>query len=143
MKSEEEVDIGSRESTEVVVLGAGEGCKVVEFEVETRESSVSDVVGSSGTGDGAREEEGGCRERIVCVIWLCENGLVRLEASGFVYSATVSRIALVISSWLVYEKQIFNIASPFPFVSSTALSMDSKTSGLTSSRWPSTRMQAP
>lgn len=115
-KSEEE---GWGESIEVVVLGAGEGCRVVEAEaeaeVEARESSVSEeAVGSSRKGERGRgggcsraaegwEDEGGgrWRDRIVCVMWLCENGRGRFEGSGFEYSTTVSRIALVISSWLV------------------------------------------
>ena len=86
---------------EVVVLGGGDGWRVVDAEVEAGESSVSEVVGSSGTGEGAREEVGRCLERMVCVMWLCENGRGRFDGSDFEYSTTVSRIAEVISSWLV------------------------------------------
>lgn len=86
--------------------------------------------------------------RTLCSIWLCEKGVRDVEevsgrSIGWVYSVTVSRIAVVISSLEVYGKQTFSIAFLLSFVISTARSMASRTSALTSSRWPSTRMLAP
>lgn len=87
-----------------------------------------------------------CCERILFAIrsslngdFLSADGL----AMGLLKSSTVVRIAVVISSRLVYGKQTFKTASPLREVSSTARSIASNTSGLTSSLWPSIRMQAP
>ena len=89
-----------------------------------------------------------CCDRIVCAILSSLNGL-RLPFSGvgcsigLLHSSTVLRIAVVISSRLVYGKQTFKTAFLLCAVKLTALSTASSTSGLTSSRWPSIRMLAP
>lgn len=64
-------------------------------------------------------------------------------AMGLLKSSTVVRIAVVISSRLVYGKQTFNTASPFRDVNSTALSIASSTSGFTRSLCPNILILAP
>lgn len=77
-----------------------------------------------------------CCERIVLAILSSRDGLGLpcLWDMGLEYSSTVSRIAVVISSRLVYGKQTFSTQVPFRDVISTALSTTSRTSGLMSSR---------
>ena len=86
------------------------------------------------------------RARILCTICLslkCLSSFCGPASIGCDHFTTVSRIALVISAWLVYGQQMFNIASPFPLVSSTARSIASNTSGLISSRCPRICIRAP
>ena len=89
-----------------------------------------------------------CCDRIVWAILSSLNGLRRPFSEvgcsiGRLHSSTVLRIAVVISSRLVYGKQTFRTALLLRAVSFTALSTASSTSGLTSSRWPRIRMLAP
>lgn len=65
------------------------------------------------------------------------------DAMGVLKSSTVVRIAVVISSRLVYGKQTFKTASPLREVSSTARSIASRTSSFTRSLCPNIRMLAP
>ena len=88
------------------------------------------------------------RERSVCSICFSEKlGRLIREASfdgnGCDHSSTTPCIAAQISSWLVYGKQTFNIASLLFCVIDSDLSMASNRSWLSSPRCPSTRTEAP
>lgn len=117
---------GEEKEVDVEAEAEGEGCSVL----DVMESSVS----VSSFGDGVRDfsagsaEGGRCRERMVWVMWLWENGLCGVEGKGFDHASTVSRTALVISSWLVYGMQTFSRTSSFPAVSRSAFSTASRNS---------------
>lgn len=138
------------------VEGEASGWRVVEEETEEvswwEDREDSDVVleageyGVSASGWLGFAEERWC-ERILFAIRSSLNDdflpFSKSDVIGLLKSSTVVRIAVVISSRLVYGKHTFNTTSPFRDVNSTALSIASNTSGLTSSLCPNIRMLAP
>lgn len=88
-------------------IGGDSGCNVVDEDTDSSMSDVLDDGGEPAPRDELDVEVMRFRDRIFCVIRVCEKGRAG-AANGFEKSSTVCFIAAVISSRDVYGKQILS-----------------------------------